>query len=160
MGDAVVADLASRLVLKLVSLATEQKRLNVANVFMDELAHEFTRRKVENRGETFLLVLDDVWTEPKPDAWDNLRNYLLAIDGARGSKILVTTRNQEVIDAIRCSVPHRVEKILEEDSWVLFKKIAFSQGGVVETHAFTAFGRSMVKRCGGLPLAIKTLGGG
>ncbi|KAK1402001.1 NBS-containing resistance-like protein [Heracleum sosnowskyi] len=65
--------------------------------------------KMNLKGETFLLVLDDVWNE-KPDVWDNLRNSLLAVDGARGSKILVTTRNQEVIDAIRCSVSHRVEK--------------------------------------------------
>ncbi|KAK1364498.1 putative disease resistance protein RGA3 [Heracleum sosnowskyi] len=110
------------------------------------------------KGEKFLLVLDDVWNE-KAEEWDKLRNSLLAVGGARGSRILVTTRRQEVIDAMRCSDPYRVQKLSEEDSWELFKHRAFTDGGVSETEAFVALGRRMVKRCGGLPLAIKTLGG-
>ncbi|KAK1364492.1 putative disease resistance protein RGA3 [Heracleum sosnowskyi] len=110
------------------------------------------------KGEKFLLVLDDVWNE-KPEDWEKLRNSLLAVGGARGSRILVTTRRQEVIDAMRCSDPYRVQKLSEEDSWELFKHRAFTDGGVSETEAFVALGRRMVKRCGGLPLAIKTLGG-
>ncbi|KAK1364176.1 putative disease resistance protein RGA3 [Heracleum sosnowskyi] len=110
------------------------------------------------KGEKFLLVLDDIWNE-KPEEWDNLRNSLLEVGGARGSNIVITTRNQEVVDAIRCSVSYRVEKLSEEDSYQLFKKRAFSHGGVLETEAFAVLGRRMVQRCGGLPLAIKTLGG-
>lgn len=110
------------------------------------------------KGEKFLLVLDDVWND-KLEEWDNLRNCLLAIGGARGSNILLTTRSQEVTYAMRCSVSYQVEKLSEEDSYELFKKIAFSHGGVIETETFTVLGRRMVKRCGGLPLAIKTLKG-
>ncbi|KAK1364433.1 putative disease resistance protein RGA3 [Heracleum sosnowskyi] len=110
------------------------------------------------KGEKFLLVLDDVWNE-KPAEWEKLRNSLLAVGVATGSSILVTTRKQEVIDAMRCSDPYRVQKLSEADSWELFKHRAFTDGGVSETEAFADLGRRMVKRCGGLPLAIKTLGG-
>ncbi|XP_017215172.1 putative disease resistance protein RGA3 [Daucus carota subsp. sativus] len=110
------------------------------------------------KGEKFLLVLDDVWNE-KPEVWDNLRNSLLAVGGARGSNILVTTRKQEVIDAMQCLVSYQLEKLSDECSWALFKQRAFSQGGVLETETFAGLGRRMVERCGGLPLAIKTLGG-
>ncbi|KAK1396605.1 hypothetical protein POM88_006468 [Heracleum sosnowskyi] len=47
----------------------------------------------------------------------------------------------------------------KEDNWALFKQRGFLHGGISETWAFVASGRRMVERCGGLPLAIKTLGG-
>ncbi|KAK1364472.1 NB-ARC domain-containing protein [Heracleum sosnowskyi] len=110
------------------------------------------------KGKKFLLVLDDVWNE-KQGEWENLRNSLLGVGGARGSNILITTRKQEVIDAMQCSVSYQVEKLAEEYSWELFKQGAFSHGGVLENEEFAALGRNMVEKCGGLPLAIKTLGG-
>ncbi|WOH09430.1 hypothetical protein DCAR_0728887 [Daucus carota subsp. sativus] len=109
------------------------------------------------KGEKFLLVLDDVWNE-NPEEWDKLRNSLLGVGGARGSKIFVTTRKQEVVDATQCSDPYLVKKLTEEDSWELFKQRAFLNRGVLDTEAFIALGKTMVERCGGLPLAIKTLG--
>ncbi|XP_074334424.1 putative disease resistance protein RGA1 [Apium graveolens] len=110
------------------------------------------------KGVKFLLVVDDVWNE-KPEMWDDLRNSLLGVGGARGSNVLITTRKQEVVDAARCSVSYRLTKLSQGDSWALFKNRAFSHGGVLETEEFAAMGRRMVERCGGLPLAIKTLGG-
>ncbi|KAL8119167.1 putative disease resistance protein RGA4 [Apium graveolens] len=109
-------------------------------------------------GKKFLLVLDDVWNEIQGE-WENLRNSLLGVGGARGSNILVTTRKQEVVDAMQCSVSYQVEKLSEEYSWELFKQGAFSYGGVLEDEEFAAIGRKLVEKCGGLPLAIKTLGG-
>nr|XP_017217285.1 PREDICTED: putative disease resistance protein RGA3 [Daucus carota subsp. sativus] len=109
------------------------------------------------KGVRFLLVLDDVWNEKQGD-WDNLRNSLLGVGAARGSNILVTTRKQEVVDTMRCSVCYSVEKLSMEYSWELFKQRAFSHEGVLETEIFKTLGRRMVERCGGLPLAIKTLG--
>ncbi|KAK1388288.1 hypothetical protein POM88_016466 [Heracleum sosnowskyi] len=75
------------------------------------------------------LLVLDDVWNEKPEEWDKLRNSLLGVRGARG-----------------------------EDSWALFKQRAFSHG-VPETEVFAALGRKMVDRCGGLPLAIKTLGG-
>ncbi|KAL8109592.1 putative disease resistance protein RGA1 [Apium graveolens] len=109
------------------------------------------------KGLKFLLVLDDVWNDQQ-EKWDNLMNSLHGVGAAKGSRILITTRNQEVIDAAQCCDFHRVEKLSDDDSWSLFKQRAFSYGGVSETEEFEALGRKMVKRCSGLPLAIKTLG--
>ncbi|WOG90706.1 hypothetical protein DCAR_0309950 [Daucus carota subsp. sativus] len=116
-------------------------------------------KKLQNslRGVKFLLVLDDVWNE-RPEEWDNLKNSLLGVGGAGGSKILVTTRKQKVVDVMSCFITHRVEKLSKENSWELFKRRAFSRG-VLETARYEAMGRRMVERCGGLPLAIKALGG-
>ncbi|KAK1364509.1 putative disease resistance protein RGA3 [Heracleum sosnowskyi] len=110
------------------------------------------------KGEKFLLVLDDVWNEI-PENWDNLVNSLLGVGGAKGSSILVTTRNQKVIDTMRCFASYPLEKLSEEDSWELFKRRAFSYGGVLETETLAALGARMLDRCGGLPLAIKALVG-
>ncbi|WOG90739.1 hypothetical protein DCAR_0309983 [Daucus carota subsp. sativus] len=110
------------------------------------------------RDVKFLLVLDDVWNE-RTEKWNKLRDSLLGVGGASGSMILVTTRKQKVVDVMRCFITHRVEKLSEEDSWELFKRRAFSRGGVIETARFAAMGREMVERCGGLPLAINALGG-
>nr|XP_017216403.1 PREDICTED: putative disease resistance protein RGA3 [Daucus carota subsp. sativus]XP_017216404.1 PREDICTED: putative disease resistance protein RGA3 [Daucus carota subsp. sativus] len=118
-----------------------------------------TRKLQESlKGKKFLLILDDVWNEESVK-WDNLTNSLLEIGGDKGSCILVTTRKQEVIDAMRSCVSYWLEILTEDESYELFKKIAFSDGGVLETEAFATIGRSMVKRCGGLPLAIKALAG-
>ncbi|KAL1809335.1 hypothetical protein ACET3Z_026325 [Daucus carota] len=94
------------------------------------------------KGKRFILILDDVWNEESVK-WDNLRNSLLEIGGDKGSCILVTTRKQEVIDAIRSCVFYWLGKLSEDESYELFKKIAFSDGGVLETEALATLGRSM-----------------
>lgn len=110
------------------------------------------------KGEKFLLVLDDVWNEELVK-WENSRNCLLGVSGAKGSSVIVITRNQKVIDAMQNCVPYPVEKLQEDDSYELFKKIAFGDERVSEIEPFANLGKSMVKRCDGLPLEIKALGG-
>ncbi|WOH09387.1 hypothetical protein DCAR_0728844 [Daucus carota subsp. sativus] len=110
------------------------------------------------KDERFLLVLDDVWNEESGE-WEKLRNSLLGVGGARGSTILVTTRKQEVINTMKYCVPYPVKKLSEQDSWALFKQRAYSPRRDSENETFAGLGRSMVERCGGLPLAIKALGG-
>jgi hypothetical protein len=45
------------------------------------------------RGKRYLLVLDDYWSENWQD-WDKLKRSF--VSGARGSKIIVTTRSRKV----------------------------------------------------------------
>ncbi|KAL1809336.1 hypothetical protein ACET3Z_026326 [Daucus carota] len=46
-------------------------------------------------------------------------------------------------DAMRSSVFYWLGKLSEDESYELFKKIAYSDGGVLETEAFATLGRSM-----------------
>jgi NB-ARC domain/Rx N-terminal domain len=68
----------------------------------------------------FLLVLDDVWLESKW-VWDGLlRDPLMS--GAHGSRVLITSRDERVANAMRAAKSHRVERLSEEDGWSLLSK--------------------------------------
>ncbi|XP_057961570.1 putative disease resistance protein RGA3 [Malania oleifera] len=106
----------------------------------------------------YLLVLDDVWnTDPKK--WDLMRDALLGIGFSKGSKILVTTRSNKVISAMQTIPTHQLSGLSSDDSWSVFKQRAFACGGSKETPYLASIGRRLVKRCGGVPLAIRALGG-
>ncbi|RWW54033.1 hypothetical protein BHE74_00039414 [Ensete ventricosum] len=57
---------------------------------MDPMQRELVK---QIRGRRFLLVLDDVWNEDY-ELWDRLR--LLLNNGAKGSKVVVTTRSRRI----------------------------------------------------------------
>ncbi|XXG41056.1 hypothetical protein AAC387_Pa01g1610 [Persea americana] len=108
----------------------------------------------------FLLVLDDVWNENCND-WDALRAPLMF--GARGSRILVTTRSKTVSQRVSSNmgtVPtHFLRGLSDDDSWSLFERRAFVDGDS-DTHPdLVKIGKEIVNKCNGLPLAVKTLGG-
>lgn len=79
--------------------------------------------------------------------------------GALGSRIVVTTRKEQVA-AIMGSGTHviRLKELSEEVSRSLFFHIAFFGKERNETEEFEAIGKEIVKKCKGLPLAAKTLG--
>ncbi|CDP21145.1 unnamed protein product [Coffea canephora] len=101
----------------------------------------------------FLLVLDDVWNSNYND-WDNLRTPFKG--GSRGSKIIVTTRDQNVarMMAKERSIYH-LGLISEEDCRPLFKKHAFENRDDNENADLEEIGNEIVKKCRGLPLAVK-----
>ncbi|KAB1225340.1 putative disease resistance protein RGA3 [Morella rubra] len=47
----------------------------------------------------------------------------------------------------------------EQDSWSLFKKIAFEEGKEPDNTSIVKIGREIVAKCVGVPLAIRTIGG-
>ncbi|XVF26907.1 hypothetical protein REPUB_Repub14bG0060800 [Reevesia pubescens] len=106
----------------------------------------------------FLLVLDDVWTEDERK-WQSLKCCLNT--GSHGSKILVTTRKENVAAIMGCTKTNlfRLEKLSEEECWSLFSHIAFSQRTDRERESLADIGRKIADKCKGLPLAAKTLGG-
>ncbi|KAM7461483.1 hypothetical protein LguiA_029604 [Lonicera macranthoides] len=110
------------------------------------------------KGKRYLLVLDDVWNEDS-HKWDCLRKALIGIDGSRGSKIMVTTRREQVAFIMQASHKHELKGLSSEESWVMFKRRAFADGGAMETRNMENIGRAIVRSCGGLPLTIKALGG-
>uniref|UniRef100_K3YFZ1 Uncharacterized protein n=1 Tax=Setaria italica TaxID=4555 RepID=K3YFZ1_SETIT len=106
----------------------------------------------------FLLILDDVWNEDQNKWEDDLRPLLCSSIGGSGSKIVVTSRSRQVASIMGTLPPHELVCLSEDDSWELFSKKAFSKG-VQEQAEFVKIGRCISKKCKGLPLALKTMGG-
>ncbi|XP_059640478.1 putative disease resistance protein RGA3 [Cornus florida] len=104
-------------------------------------------------GKKFLLVLDDVWTED-PKKWEPFRNSLT--NGGRGSKILVTTRNERVAKMMESTDILPLRELSDQDCWFLFSQIAFF--GKSRDEKLEEIGRKIADKCKGLPLAAKTIG--
>ncbi|XP_062078780.1 putative disease resistance protein RGA3 [Humulus lupulus] len=108
------------------------------------------------KGKRFLLVLDDVWTKDKRK-WENLKQPLQS--GGKGSKVVVTTRNEEVAIMMRASNNIIYMELLpEEFCWVIFKQHAFSERREEEWKHLEEIGRNIARKSKGLPLVAKTLG--
>ncbi|CAN6696591.1 unnamed protein product [Malus baccata var. baccata] len=109
------------------------------------------------RGKRVLLVLDDLWNE-NYNEWERLR--ILFTYGAKGSKVIVTTRSRRVASIVHNTIPiHNLEKLLDEDCWLLLAKHAFRNGNPYEHPNLVEIGKQIARKCNGLPLAAKTLGG-
>ncbi|XVF83138.1 hypothetical protein PTKIN_Ptkin16aG0109500 [Pterospermum kingtungense] len=107
-------------------------------------------------GKKFLLVLDDVWNENYVD-WDQLRSPF--ISGAKNSKILVTTRSEKVASIVRTVPTYPLNILSNEHCWELFAKHAFANTSPSMHPNLKKISEAIVKRCNGLPLAAKSLGG-
>jgi hypothetical protein len=66
----------------------------------------------------FLLVMDDVWSDK---VWNDILGPPLN-GGRPGSRVLVTTRNDEAARGMRAQHLHRVTTLDPDDSWLLLKK--------------------------------------
>ncbi|KDP41536.1 hypothetical protein JCGZ_15943 [Jatropha curcas] len=106
-------------------------------------------------GKRYLLFLDDVWNEDVNE-WDKLRTSL--IGGVEGSVIIVTTRSEKVASIMGSAYIHYLEGLSDDCCWGLFKKRAFGQDEDKHRNLFP-IGMQIVKKCGGVPLAARTLGG-
>jgi NB-ARC domain/Leucine Rich Repeat len=105
----------------------------------------------------YLLVLDDVWNEAR-EKWEELKTLLSSRANA-GSVVIVTTRSKTVASIMGTLPDCDLAKLIEKDSRTLFEKRAF--GSVVKepSEALLEIGRNIVHKCGGLPLAVKAMGG-
>ncbi|KAG6498186.1 hypothetical protein ZIOFF_046098 [Zingiber officinale] len=117
---------------------------------------DLVRQKIEKAlsGKKFLLVLDDVWNEDATK-WNVLKPALTC--GARGSKILVTTRSQQVSSIMGSSnTTHQIQQLSRDDCLSLFQQFAFGDEAVDQN--LMEIGEKIVKKCGGVPLAAISLG--
>ncbi|PHU08346.1 hypothetical protein BC332_24835 [Capsicum chinense] len=74
------------------------------------------------KGKRYLIVLDDMW---KSEAWDAVR--LCFPSENKGSGILLTTRNTEAArDAGTKNLSLQMDLMGPDESWSLFKSVAFS----------------------------------
>ncbi|KAG8479746.1 hypothetical protein CXB51_029582 [Gossypium anomalum] len=93
-----------------------------------------------------LVVLDDIWT----------RLDLMEVGIPLGEKdqvctILLTSRNSNVL---KKDMIFEIGVLEDKEAWDFFKKIA---GDGVESHDLPPIATQVAEKCGGLPIAIRTL---
>ncbi|KAF3650255.1 putative disease resistance protein RGA3 [Capsicum annuum] len=121
---------------------------------MDLAPLQIKLQELLNR-KRYFLVLDDVWNE-NPQKWDNLRAVLKV--GESGASVLTTTRLEKVGLVMGTLQPYRLSNLSEEDCWSLLMQCAFGHQEEINPN-LAAIGKEIVKKCGGVPLGAKTLGG-
>ncbi|KAL6641990.1 hypothetical protein ACP70R_020171 [Stipagrostis hirtigluma subsp. patula] len=104
----------------------------------------------------YLLVLDDIWTQDKY-CWEQFMEHLEM--GAAGSRILLTTRNRNVANVVgsRSTDIFDLPLLSEADSWQMFEQ-CFEMTAELDSD-FLDVGKAILKKCGGVPLAIKVFAG-
>ncbi|RLN18932.1 Disease resistance protein RPM1 [Panicum miliaceum] len=107
------------------------------------------------RQKRFLLVMDDVWSDK---VWNDILRAPLD-GGAPGSRVLVTTRNDEAARGMRAQHLHRVTTLDPDDSWLLLKKQVSLAEDERDIDDLKYIGMMIIEKCNGLPLAIKVIGG-
>ncbi|KAF8008504.1 hypothetical protein BT93_K2240 [Corymbia citriodora subsp. variegata] len=106
-------------------------------------------------GKKFLVVLDDIWNE-KYEEWTALLKPFEA--GAKGSKIIITTRNLTVVSITGAS-PYPLKELSLDNCTSLFAFHAIGATNFERHPHLESIGKEIAKRCKGLPLAAKMLGG-
>uniref|UniRef100_F6H4R5 Disease resistance protein RGA4 n=1 Tax=Vitis vinifera TaxID=29760 RepID=F6H4R5_VITVI len=112
----------------------------------DKLHEKISQKK-------YLLVLDDVWNE-NPGKWYEVKKLLMV--GARGSKIIVTTRKLNVASIVEDKSPLSLKGLGKKESRALFSKFAFREQEILKPE-IVEIGEEIAKMCKGVPLIIKTL---
>ncbi|KAG5517318.1 hypothetical protein RHGRI_037914 [Rhododendron griersonianum] len=135
---------------KLLSAILKKRETKISSI--DEgtakIKDAMSRKKV-------FVVLDDVDTI---DQFDAILGTILGMQDwlFQGSKIIITTRHEELLGANEFYKVHRVKILSREESLELFSWHAF--GKRCPNNGYGEVSESAVSYCGGLPLAVKVLG--
>ncbi|XP_059440347.1 disease resistance RPP13-like protein 4 [Corylus avellana] len=109
-------------------------------------------------GKKYLIVMDDVWC--RDNAW--WEGILEGLPKGNGSSVIITSRIKEIVQkmGVRVNRIHWPKFLSRDDSWLLFRKIAFAASeGECKYPELEKIGKKIVEKCKGLPLAIKVVGG-
>ncbi|KAJ3701339.1 hypothetical protein LUZ61_005044 [Rhynchospora tenuis] len=107
----------------------------------------------EIRGKKIFLVLDDVWNE-SINHWES---FQIPFISASLVKILVTTRNKHVARIMQTIPTFNLDYMSEEQCWQIFVHYAFGQIIHNTSSNLVEIGKQIVKKCGKLPLAVKSI---
>ncbi|CDP21584.1 unnamed protein product [Coffea canephora] len=117
--------------------------------------------ETELREKRYLLVLDDLWNDQE-GLLDDFFTTLKALKPKKGSWCLVTTRLQEAA-VILSRHPqinftrHELGKLCDNDCWSIMKK--WANVGEELPKELEDMREQVLRRCDGLPLAAKLIGG-
>uniref|UniRef100_A0ACD5VC03 Uncharacterized protein n=1 Tax=Avena sativa TaxID=4498 RepID=A0ACD5VC03_AVESA len=104
------------------------------------------------KGKNVFLVLDDMW---QSDVWIYL--LLSPFMRALNFHVLVTTRDELVLGQMNAKYIHKVNTMNSHDGLELLMKKSFQP--YEQISEFRNVGYEIVKKCDGLPLAIKVVAG-
>ncbi|XP_054782255.1 putative disease resistance protein RGA1 [Prosopis cineraria] len=123
---------------------------------VDDQQLELLQNKLQENlnGQKYLLILDDVWNQDH-QKWLDLKKYLKC--GAKGSKIIVTTRDHMVARSMGVKTPYALKYLTNDQSWNLLKRLTFGQDTIL-SHNIESIGPKIVDKFGGIPLAIRAMG--
>uniref|UniRef100_A0A251SXM0 Putative NB-ARC n=1 Tax=Helianthus annuus TaxID=4232 RepID=A0A251SXM0_HELAN len=111
--------------------------------------------KEKLKEKRFLLVLDDVWHENFND-WETL--VLPFHSGARGSKVIMTSRKEQLLKMLGFDNLDHLETLSSEDALSLFALHALGVDNFDSHPTLRPKGKRIVEKCGRLPLALKAIG--
>ncbi|KAJ1259022.1 hypothetical protein BS78_10G121700 [Paspalum vaginatum] len=103
-------------------------------------------------GRRYFLVLDDLWTT---QAWECINPSFWG-ENEKGSRVLVTTRNRNIVEG---SIVYKLKALEKEDAAKLLLTKTGRSLNDIEKDLMTETFDKIIKKCGGLPLAIVTIGG-
>ncbi|KAJ3708785.1 hypothetical protein LUZ61_012490 [Rhynchospora tenuis] len=102
-------------------------------------------------GKRYLIILDDVWDV---NLWENLQNALP--DNNNGSRVMITSRFTDA-GPVDLFPPYELNFLNDEDSRALLLKEALLDQKCPDV--LLELADALSKKCNGLPLALKVLGG-
>ncbi|KAF8029497.1 hypothetical protein BT93_E2030 [Corymbia citriodora subsp. variegata] len=105
--------------------------------------------------QKYLLVIDDL-RPVNNEQWGRLKSLL--VGGAQGSKILITTIGQSVADCTGTIPSYRLEALPIDSSLDLLMRMACQEEEETRNPIKVLMGRRIVKKCRGVPLAIRLIG--
>ncbi|KAJ0102335.1 hypothetical protein Patl1_03865 [Pistacia atlantica] len=105
------------------------------------------------KDKCYMVLFDDVWTT---DFWGYIE-YALTENNKR-SRIILTTRNRGIVDVIPFVNVHRLQPLPSDKAFELFCRKAFDPQGCCPPE-LEKLSRDILRKCGGLPLAIVAVGG-
>lgn len=128
-------------------------RISCCLTELSELQEVLEDELVDKR---FLLVLDNVWNEDQ-SIWNSLMVPLSK--GAKGSVVIVTTRNKMVSNIMGLMHSYDLGHLSEDNCWLIFQKFAFDGRDPNLSLDLIETGKKIVSKCQGVPLFAKALGG-
>ncbi|KAJ0788817.1 putative P-loop containing nucleoside triphosphate hydrolase, leucine-rich repeat domain superfamily [Helianthus annuus] len=119
---------------------------------LNQLQMDLTKQLQDKR---FLLVIDDVWHE-NDDDWENLVRPFHSC--AHGSRIIMTTRKEELLIKLGFNHLDSLKTLSHVDALSLFARHALGVQNFDSHTTLKPLGEAIVKKCAGLPLALKAIG--
>ena len=111
---------------------------------------EKLKERITGRDKSVLVILDDIW-----DAL-NLDDVGIPYGGQHNRcKILLTLRSEDACNQMRSQKNFKIEVLSGEEAWNLFREMA---GNCVDTPNLRPISKEVAKECGGLPVALVTVG--